>query len=104
MLLAALPVLIAGCHKGHSKNPIAAVKEATTEPKLQRSWQSECHLKPLTGLATAALTWGQGGVNSMRTVLKFTGNNITRSTVYYASTDCATDVVQCDERVCVMID
>lgn len=104
IFMLAAGMALAGCHKGHSKNPLKAVKEVTTERRLQKSWQSDCSLKPIAGTVTGALTFGAGSVNSVRSILHFAGDNITRTTIYYSNNDCSNEAARFEEAGSFKID
>lgn len=104
ILTLAAGLALGGCHKGHSKNPLNAVKEAVADKRLQKSWQSECSQKPIAGTVTGALTFGEGSVKSVRTILRFAGDNVTRTTTYYSNSDCSNEAAHFDEAGSFKID
>lgn len=91
VLLLSLPLLLAACGKGKSNNPIKDIARAAEDKDLQGSFQSDCNLKPFDALWSGLATNLGASVKSSRTEFKFEGANITRTTTFYTSADCAGD-------------
>jgi hypothetical protein len=106
IILALVPTALTlnACKRGHSKNPVAAVAEASKDKDLQKTFQSECSIEPTTALMTALMSLGQASVKSSRVLYQFTGNNITRTTAFYNTMDCKEDAYIFRERGVFKID
>ncbi len=84
-----LPLALVACKDKANKNPIANVTEASKEKDLQKTWQTECQLRPIDAVVTGLMSGGQAAVKSMRVQYKFQGANVNRVSALYASADCA---------------
>ncbi|MGE4130893.1 MAG: hypothetical protein AB7F86_04610 [Bdellovibrionales bacterium] len=89
-ILAATALLaVAGCKDKH--NPVKAAKQAGQERDLQNTFQSECQLKPVDLVITGLFTGGKAVVKSARTLYRFEGNRVTRTTQFFAATNCSAE-------------
>ena len=88
--MAIMPALtVVACNRHSRKNPVAAASEALKDKDLQKTFQSKCEIKGLDAVVTGIMSAGQASVKSSRVLWKFSGNQVTRTTVLFAQADCA---------------
>lgn len=93
-----LPLAMTACKDKANKNPVKNVQEAAKERDLQRTWQTECQLKPIDAVLTGLFSGLEASVKSMRVQYKFEGANVNRVTSVYATTDCAQEAYTFNEE------
>lgn len=89
LVLAVAVVALAGCKD--KNNPVKAAEETAKEKDLQHTFQSECQVKPLDTVLTGILTGGKSTIKSSRTLYRFEGNRVTRTTQMFGSSDCSAE-------------
>lgn len=90
ILFVILPLALTAC-KDDKKNPVTNVRVASEERDLQKTWQSECQLKPVDMITTGIMSLGQASVKSVRVQYRFKGATVQRVNIAYAGADCTQD-------------
>ncbi len=100
-----LATAIAGCQKNRNNDPIRNAEEASKDRELQKTFTSECSIKPLDAIVTGLMTAGKSSVKSGQVSYRFDGVNVVRQTRLYTSADCSGDVaVTFEEAGTIKID
>lgn len=92
--LAVIPLVLAGCPKNSSNNPIANVKEALADKDLQgKNFVSNCEATPSEGLYTSVFSGTDAAIGSSQVTYRFEGANVHRISRFYHSVDCQGDAL-----------
>lgn len=87
-----LTVAVAGCQKNRNNDPVRNAEEAGKDRDLQKTFVSECSVKPLDAIVSGLLTAGKSSLKSGQVSYRFDGANVVRQTRLYTSADCSGDV------------
>jgi hypothetical protein len=93
-------LLVAACGKDRNNDPIANANEASKDRDLQgKNFASSCSIKPLDAVLTGILTGGNAVIKGAKTVYRFDGANVSRTTRLYTTADCSGETaVSFEER------
>lgn len=94
-ILLCLPLILVAC--GKSKDPVRNIRTATQDKALQKTWQSECSLRPLEAGLVGVAAGLRGVARGARIQYKFLGANLTRTVIYYTNADCSGDALTLEE-------